>query len=691
LVILAFSSHVSGSFPVPKYTVLLVGGLAVGGITVVEAARRRSFSVWASGLHWPVLALFIWGLVAALSGSNPRLSLHGQYPSLDGVAAAAGAVLLFFGAAEAFKEGRSVRMFSALYLVTGGLVGLYGLVQMHDQAFSGPNWDPWGGGTTKAFESGLIYSTLGNPNHLAALIAMLLPIGACIVKLHRDPRLRWPVVGLSGVLLIELLVTASRGAWLAAVVGMVVFGAVLLPARGDRRRLFRNLAFGAGAVTFTSAVMLGASSGLRHRVALKLQLSGSNTVGQRFELWRTAWRMAGKRPLAGWGPDTFRFLFPAFETHRFASLYGSDQSFAGPHNVFLNYLYSEGWPGLLLFLSVLVVAALRVVAAARILRRKMASANRREATAASEQLCLVVAAAASVAAYVVQAAFNLQFVALTAWFWTLLGVLAALTVAAGVPVSLSPRRLFAVEPEEATARPSVRPRRAAGENGVIVVAAVAFVWLIGSWFATNLYRAAREATQAKHLQSADIAAASRHYRAAVRADPWAYVFWGDRAAYEDAVATQVAPQPGSGLDQRTWLLQARNSYAHEVALAPRSAAALDGYATVLLHLKELEHPGAPIDARALTLLRKAVRLEPWNPEPLLELTTALAEHGRTDEALALVDRALARTPREPKLLRGAALLYERSGRPADARALWSRLLRILPKDEEARRHLTPSG
>ena len=106
----------------------------------------------------------------------------------------------------------------------------------------------------------------------------------------------------------------------------------------------------------------------------------------------------------------------------------------------MNFLADQGFVGLALFLVLLVFIGLRAAGTWRRLRRVEQDENNGpelRRAAQTHRACLAVVSA-SITAYVVQAIFNVQQVGLSFLFWVLVGMVAALSLAAGVPDSLRP-------------------------------------------------------------------------------------------------------------------------------------------------------------------------------------------------------------------------------------------------------------
>jgi O-antigen ligase len=597
-----FDPHSGDVFNLPKYTVLVVTALAIAGLWVISGVHERRLPAWRNGLQWIIAAMVVWSLVSALAGMDTHVGLLGNYGSYDGWYEIAAFAVLTTAAAEAL-EARDVRRAAGAVAFCGGtVVVVYGLIQLHDYLLGGGKWDfiKWNLGSF----SNDIFSTFGNPNHLGGYLAALLPL-ALVLGLGAR---RWPWRILAGLfvvaLLAELLRTSARGAWVGAVVALVVLGLYLAPEIRHRPAQ----AFGGAGVVVAVAAAVMATKGSRflgHSLSTLFQSGGNTSVEQRFEIWTVASKLALHHPATGIGPDVFALLFPRYQSAKWVAGLGPNYLVNGAHDIFMNYLADQGFIGALLFVALVVFAAFRSVGAWRRFRglekRELEKEESTDAAARDEarnHRFVLAAVSASMAAYLVQAVFNVQQVGLSMIFWLMLGLLLVLATSAGVPDTLSPAALLSARPQRAgeTApaeaavagqvprRPALRPRPSSRRRqevpwptlavGAAVTAAVAFL-AVGAdapyradhdyWAAYNSLGLTGASTKATTKAPTNVTQTYfTDMKNAISLNPWEATY-----PYQEAsVMSSISQHSSSPSEQLSYMTQARSLYAKAVADEP---------------------------------------------------------------------------------------------------------------------------
>ncbi|MFN7989108.1 MAG: O-antigen ligase family protein [Thermoanaerobaculia bacterium] len=253
------------------------------------------------------------------------------------------------------RTGRERGRTLLLALVGGlALVGAYAIVE------ASAGLKLWGAALYEVYSHGLrVPSTLPDYNATGAAMALALFPALVLAREARGAR-RLALAGCAALLLAGLLLSGSRGAWLAtlAAAGAALAGA--LRARpGEPRRERRRVALGAALALGVALGALAAWPGevgalLRRRAATLVDPGASLDAVKagRVGFWRAGVRMAVAHPLAGVGPGRVPARFAEFRDP------GFPVAAENVHNYFLQAVAENGVPGGLLVLWPFVPLAL---------------------------------------------------------------------------------------------------------------------------------------------------------------------------------------------------------------------------------------------------------------------------------------------------------------------------------------------
>lgn len=606
-----FDLSTADGFNLVKFTVTAVLASVLAAVWIFETlrvGRRRR----PNPFLWPVLGLTAWTATTAALAPNPRLSLLGAYYSYDGLLATLAFVVIFFAIARAFSMEQVHSVLSVLYFGAGGLVALYGSMQLHDRLWPGSQWDwvNWGDAVTFSATAN-IWSSFGNPNHLGGFLSMMLPIGIVLATGRQRWWTRSVTLVIVALMVVELLKTEARGAWLGAAAGLVLVILLLLQ-RADKLPRTKRVPVGLTVV----AVAVAAVAGLTHLGAAEaggmFDVSTDSIAAQRVEFWKAAARMANDHRLTGVGPDGYESFYFAYSSPKIARLFGPDTGTNGAHNVFMNVLATQGYPGLGAFVLLLGFAFRQARRAWRSLGAVTKDYDDPNKTRGRDTRPLLAAVAGGIVAYIVQASFNVQQIGLTFVFWVLLGLLSV--VATGVVATEIPATSALGHAERSKQGKATWARAALAV--ALMVFAVALV--IRPYRADRSYNsylgydaaAQAEATtwpgpareQALHSRSRSRLAQ------AVELNPWEPFYL---AVVADGTYESALKLPNGSDRQLEVLNEARSQYEQVISLAPRTGTVLERYAEVLLAIDQFDQSGGNAErGAAIAALRKAVRLNP---------------------------------------------------------------------------------
>lgn len=555
----------------------VLAGLALVATMVArshEKSRGPSWGPVAPGLV--LAAAFLgWASLPLPAGADPVLNA-GRLLSL-GAALAAGVTAYHLSA-------RGSRLLPWVILAIGSLESVVTLLQATGALPITAKDPPYPAGTYV------------NHNHLAGFLEVALPIAlvlALVPSRRRSPV--GPPTGAAVLMGAALVLSQSRGGWLAAGVGLAVLLYLLRHQLKSKRLLASVLGLvvvGGAFVTLTGGEALRTRAATLEREAL---IEGEQL---RVGFWRASLAMVWEHPIRGVGLGAFGVHYPRHRPE------GGVLSPRYSHNDYLQTAAEGGLPALLLLL-------LGLGAVAWPLYKGVLDGP------SAHSRALAAAGLASLASYAAHGLvdFNMQIPA----------NLLALAVLLGVGIGEGQVRDS--EDPSAPEGPVSRPLLGLGLLGLGALAWVSLGLARGGWFRVAAEEAVREEAAAEAL---DFAEQAVRYSPA---DPLAWV--------ELARAVHLRAKSLDGKAAIATLASADACYARALASTPGRVRVRVERALVLQALEDAG--GSPAVSPADELAR-CQRDGPNDPLVLLPLGLEQLRQGHRAEALELVRRALAMAP-----------------------------------------------
>lgn len=264
--------------------------------------------------------------------------------------------LLFTGAAIPYAaNARRFRLFLYTTMAASLVVSGYAVSQALGYDFF--TWE------TFAFEQNVrrVCSTMGNPDFLAGYLAAILPVTFSLVLTQRGRSRLW-LGGLFVLQVLALILSYSRGGWIAVFVSFILFFSLLTYINWIREPvLFKPVislrtAIGSLAIVMAFGFILTVT--LWHEISAAVyrftQLGEGHSVTTRTYFYQGAWDMWRARPFTGHGIGMFGIHFPDFRALKLSlQLPFFEWNLDHAHNEFLEILSETGLIGLLLYLGVI--------------------------------------------------------------------------------------------------------------------------------------------------------------------------------------------------------------------------------------------------------------------------------------------------------------------------------------------------
>ncbi len=314
---LVFALAAPWSIAVSEGAVVVMALLLV--LRPLAMGRRPLALPWTA---WAVLAFLLAQAISIPFGVHPARSLRCFRGSW--------VILFVFVFWQVLADARTRRRAVWGLIVSGGLAGLYGVVQH----FVGLDWlhhrtlENYGGGG---------FVSVGNLNSHLTYAGVLLPIFflALGAAFERSLPRRWKSALLfaAGALGLGLLFSFTRTAWIGAAAGLALFGLLL----GRRAAV---LALGGLAVIGIGAALIEPA------MARRLTSIFQSSDDPRWRLWQTALRILADHPFTGAGLGSFKTQFPIYKVP------GTYMSTVHPHHDLLNHAVETGILGAMAWLSI---------------------------------------------------------------------------------------------------------------------------------------------------------------------------------------------------------------------------------------------------------------------------------------------------------------------------------------------------
>lgn len=251
---------------------------------------------------------------------------------------------------QLFKKHKNIRTFAWLYIIALLIVVTYTIIHHSQWDF---REDPAHWVMSPFYKDHTSYG---------ALLAMFLPVSiSFIFDKHYNKSIKLAAAFVTLILIIALILSYSRAAWLSVAFALAVMIIILLRFR------FRYilLIFGVFAALFFS---------LQHEIVSKLEknkqdssadfvehvqsiynISSDASNLERINRWQAAFRMFNERPFLGWGPGTYQFIYAPYQHSKEKTIISTNAGDKGnAHSEYIGPLAEAGVFGLLTFFAIIV-------------------------------------------------------------------------------------------------------------------------------------------------------------------------------------------------------------------------------------------------------------------------------------------------------------------------------------------------
>ncbi|MBA3065949.1 O-antigen ligase family protein [bacterium] len=348
-------------FGIPKNALnRILGSLIFVLWAVKKSVSKESFKL--TSLSYAAAAFVFFAGLATILSADPAVSFYGLCPYYEwGFINIFVCFLLFIVVADEFNA-RAVPNLALMIYVAATVVCAYGIIQILgiDMYYKA------------AYSFNRIFSTMGNPNFLAGWLVTVFPL-ILAGYFGASGKSRLPLLFLLLTLGVNLGMTLSRAGFIAGIaataVMLITLGKENLKKQKSWAVLFLSAAFFIFVIFLSGRKSLNDFEDNRSLISERIGVIADLSEGSasaRYETWKTAFRMFKDNVFFGVGPNMFQYIFPKYETLKFARLTGGTTFSNYAHNTFLQVASTMGLFGLMAYVflwgSALLVGLKKVIA-----------------------------------------------------------------------------------------------------------------------------------------------------------------------------------------------------------------------------------------------------------------------------------------------------------------------------------------
>ena len=305
--------------------------IIIAGAWIIECLRRRRLLITRTPFDIPLLLFLLSQILSTVFSIDRHTSIWGYYSRFHGGLLSTLSYLVLYFAYAQFMRGKTKTVISVI-LSTGLIVSLYGIAERF-----GIDKHIWIQDVQNR-----VFSTLGQPNWLAAYLVMLIPLAW-----SQKSKLYYLY---SLFFLAALIFTKSRSGFFGLGIALIIF---LLFRFKKLIYLFIPLAILAAVTVPKYLDRFQPTTGLAEEVPAVTQ-GGSSSSDIRKVVWKGAINIWRRHPVFGSGVETFAYSYYNFRPAGHNLLSEWDFLYNKAHNEFLNFLATTGAFGLGSYLLLIV-------------------------------------------------------------------------------------------------------------------------------------------------------------------------------------------------------------------------------------------------------------------------------------------------------------------------------------------------
>lgn len=347
--------------------------ISVTSFWIIKAIISGKLHFVKSVLDVPLLLFVTSNIISTIFSIDKRTSVFGYYSRFNGGLLSTISYALLYWAYVSNMDKDKTKVFLKTLLVASLFVCIYAVAQHF-----GIDKNIWADDVVNR-----VFSTLGQPNWLAAWTATLLPLTWWLILRPKTEKPIFFKMGkfitpvlfiLSGLMFTSIIFTKSRSGFMGFILCFVLFwGAVFLYKLRLKRqtlKLFLLLTtfylllavfFGTPWTPSIESKITKPKLDATKRDVSSIIESGTSGSGKiRIIVWQGAFDIWKNYPVFGSGVETFAFTYQKFKPQEHNLTAEWDYVYNKAHNEYLNFLANNGLLGLITYLLIIVCSILQI-------------------------------------------------------------------------------------------------------------------------------------------------------------------------------------------------------------------------------------------------------------------------------------------------------------------------------------------
>lgn len=291
-----------------------------------------------------IYAYLAWMLLTAITSEIPLVSIKYITTRMWFIAS------FYFIAVHIFQNLKKVRSYFLAYIFPLCAVVIYTVVR-HSQYGFDKDSSHW-----------VMEPLFKDHTSYGAVLAMYFPVIIGLLMLRRTNLLLRVLMSIAFLILtVGLVLSYTRAAWISIIGAAAILAVMLLKVK--LRTILMALPI-AGVLLFLSwediQVSLQrnkqeSSDKLEEHVGSISNVSSDASNLERLNRWNCAWEMFKERPVLGWGPGTYQFVYAPFQRSKDRTIISTNQGDGGnAHSEYLGPLCEQGVMGMALVIALLL-------------------------------------------------------------------------------------------------------------------------------------------------------------------------------------------------------------------------------------------------------------------------------------------------------------------------------------------------